>query len=312
VKSLALKLSAGLLVLAWLLTLVGCGFAKGAGGKLSPPPNLPQMAGSWDFTAVGGNGNLVALEAVLFQGGPAGPGDLSGSITVNSFGGPGATTNSAMFEVDISGSSLSTATDMAIDYLGNACGSDDGNRTLAGTINSSSQVALTYNVGGSSTIAINGTFNASATPPFSGSFTVSAPGCKSNGQTGTITGVLASSLTGTYSGTSASDNTEAITMTVTEAAGSDPGSNGITGNGTDSKNGTFTVSAGLLGNFFEGNFTGPGSPYSNGFFFGYFDPQLGAKGSIMLTSFQGGSATTCPNGVPVDNGSCLIAVLALQ
>jgi hypothetical protein len=49
-----------------------------------------------------------------------------------------------------------------------------------------------------------------------------------------------------------------------------------------------------------------------GSIFGYFDPQLGAKGSILLTNFQGGSAASCPNGVPIDNGSCLIAILALQ
>ena len=45
---------------------------------------------------------------------------------------------------------------------------------------------------------------------------------------------------------------------------------------------------------------------------GYFDPQLGSKGSILLTSFLGGSATTCPNGVPIYDGSCLLGILDLQ
>jgi hypothetical protein len=307
VKSLALKLSARLLVLALLLALVACGFAKGGGGKLSPPPLFPNMGGAWDFTAVDGNGNLIGLEALLFEGTL---GDLSGNITVNSFGGPGATTNSAMFEVDILGSSLSAASGIAIDYLGNACGSDDGNRTLSGGIDLSSHVALTYNIGGSSNVTINGTFNAPATPPFSGTFTVSAPSCTSNGQAGTITGVLASSLTGSYSGTSASDSTDAITMTLTDTPTVFGGS--ISGSGTDSKNGSFTVGGGTDGNFFGGNFVGPGSPNGNGLIFGYFDPQLGAKGSILLTSFQGGGAASCPNGVPIDNGSCLLAILAMQ
>jgi hypothetical protein len=309
-KLLGSKLAACLPIFAVvaMLGMAAC-MIKGKGGKLTPPPVLPDMSGAWDFTVQGGNGNLVALEAVLFEGSP---GDLSGNITVNSFGGPGATTNSAMFEVDIFGSSLSTAADMAIDYLGNTCGPDNGNRTLTGSINASSQVALTYDLGGSSTVTISGTFNASATPPFSGSFTVSAPGCKSDGQTGTITGVLASSLTGSYSGTSASDNTDTITITLTATPGVPPGFNGISGSGTDSKNGNFTVGGGTLGNFLEGNFTGPGSPLSNANFFGYFDPQLGLKGSILLVSFQGGSATTCPSGVPIDNGSCLIAILAMQ
>ena len=218
-----------------------------------------------------------------------------------------------MYEVDVLGSSLSTATDIAIDYLGNTCGSDNGNRTLNGSVNASSQVTFTYDIGGTATVTVNGTYNASATPPFSGTFTISSPGCKSDGQTGTITGVLASSLTGTYSGPSASDGTDTITLALTDTAGAIPGLNSISGNGTDSKNGDFTVLGTTIGNFVAGGLAGPGSPVGNGNpAFAYFDPQLGAKGSLLLVSFQGGSATSCPNGVPIDNGSCLIAILAMQ
>jgi hypothetical protein len=308
-KLLGSKLSACLLILAvGVLGMTAC-MIKGKGGKLTPPPVLPDMSGAWDFTAQGGNGNPVALEAVILENTP---GDFSGTITVNATG-PGGITNSPMFEVDVFGSSLSTAADIAIDYLGNTCGPDNGNRTLNGSINASSQVTFTYDIGGSSTVTVNGTFNASATPPFSGSFTVSAPGCKSDGQTGTITGILASSLTGTYSGTSASDATDTITLTLTETAGVPAGFNNISGTGTDSKNGNFTVEGSTIGNFVAGGLAGPGSPVGNGNpAFAYFDPQLGSKGSILLTSFQGGSATTCPNGVPIDNGSCLIAIMAMQ
>ncbi len=308
-KLLGSKLSAYLTILALgALGMTAC-LIKGKGGKLSPPPVLPVMSGAWDFTAEGGNGNPVALEAVLFQNTP---GSFFGTITVNAMG-PGGVTNSPMFEVDLVGSSLSTATDMAIDYLGNTCGADNGNRTLTGSINASSKVVFTYDIGGTATITVNGTFNASVTPPFSGNFTISSPGCKSDGQTGTITGVLASSLTGTYSGTSASDGTDTITITLTETTGVAAGLNSISGNGTDSKNGNFTVEGATIGNFAAETLAGPGSPVGNGnSAFAYFDPQLGAKGSILLTSFQGGSATTCPNGVPIDNGSCLIATLAMQ
>jgi hypothetical protein len=308
-KLLASKLSACLTVLALgALGMTAC-MIKGQGGKLTPPPVLPDMSGAWDFTAESGNGNPVALEAVLFENTP---GDFSGTITVNATG-PGGVTNSPMFEVDVFGSSLSAATDIAIDYLGNTCGPDNGNRTLTGSINASSQVMFTYDVGGTATITVNGTFNASATPPFSGSFTVSSPGCKSDGQTGTITGVLASPLAGTYSGTGASDGTDTITITLTETTGVAAGINNISGNGTDSKNGNFTVEGATIGNFVAATLAGSASPVGNGNpAFAYFDPQLGAKGSILLTSFQGGSATTCPNGVPIDNGSCLIAILAMQ
>ena len=307
-KSLALKLSAGLLVLALLLALVACGFIKGSGGKLTPPPLLPDMGGSWDFTVPGGNGNPVEIEAILVQ---ATGGTLSANTIVSPTG-PGQSTNGIVFEVDILGSSLSTATDMSTDYLGNTCGPDNGNRSLIGMIDASGHVTLTYDAGGSFNVAINGTFSASATPPFSGSFTVSAPGCKSNGQTGTITGVLASSLTGTYSGTSASDNTETITMALTETNNNNGFTGSITGNGTDNKNGNFTFDANVVGNILGGASLGPGPGGNGTTVYGYFDPQLGAKGSILFTSFQGGSATSCPNGVPIDNGSCLLAILALQ
>jgi hypothetical protein len=265
---------------------------------LTPPPVLPSMAGPWDFTATGGNGNPVEVEANLTQDGL---GNLSATGTVSATGPAGN-----LVEVDVFGSSLSTATGMAIDYLGNTCGADNGNRSLTGTIDSSSHATLTYNVGGSFTVTISGTLSPSAKPPFSGSFTVSAPGCKSNGQTGTSTGVLASLFTGSYSGTSASNGTEAISMTLTGTNTS------LSGNGTDSKNGNFTILGNVVSNVFGGGFVGPGSPVTDAGFFGYFDPQLGSKGSILLATFQGGAATTCPNGVPVDNGSCLIAILAMQ
>lgn len=73
-------------------------------------------------------------------------------------------------------------------------------------------------------------------------------------------------------------------MTLTEMNG------GFSGSGNDSENGNFTILANVVANVFGGNITGPGSPVNNGAVFGYFDPQLGSKGSILLTSFQGGGA----------------------
>lgn len=137
---------------ALIVAMAAC-MVKGSGGKLSPPPVLPQMAGSWDFTVIGGNGNPVEVDANLTENTF---GNLSATSTVSASG-PGTD----LVEVDIFGSSLSTATDMAIDYLGNTCSSDNGNRSLTGTINASSHVALTYDVGGSFTVTIDGTF----TPP---------------------------------------------------------------------------------------------------------------------------------------------------
>ncbi len=209
-KFLGFRLSVFLFVLSLLgcLETVACG--GGSSASLNPPPKLGSMAGAWDFTASSAGGHPVAVEAILTQDGS---GNISGTGTVTASGPAGN-----VFQADILGSSLATAADIAVDYLGNTCGADNGTRSITGTINSSNQVTFTFS-GGSETVTINGTLKASTTPPFSGSFAVSAPGCNSNGQTGTISAVLASSLTGSYSGTSASDNTETITVSVTDTSG---------------------------------------------------------------------------------------------
>lgn len=291
---LTCRLLAGLLVVTLLLLVVACGSSN---TNPPPPPKLGSMAGSWDFTINGGSGSHpIAIEAILAQ-------DNSGNISVNAM----ATANGpsgSFFEADIFGSSLTTATDLSVDYLGDTCGADDGTRSLTGTINSSNQVSISSGNGGSFSTTITGTLSPSANPPFSGSGTINAPGCKSNGQAFTLTGVLASSLTGTYSGTSAANSSEAITVTLTDTNGT------LSGNGTDSVSGNFTATGTTVGNGFSATLTPP--PSGGGSIFGYFDPQLGAKGSILLTSFQGGNASSCPSGVPIDNGSCLIAILALQ
>lgn len=292
-----LKIKLAILVLFGTLGMVACGGGTTSSKTTTPPPQLGSMAGAWDFTVSGGSGSHpIAIEAVLTQ-------DNSGNISSNGT----ATANGPsgnFFEADILGSSLSTATDVAVDYLGDTCGADTGTRSITGTINSSSQVTISTSNGGSFSTTITGSLNSSANPPFTGSGTVNAPGCKSNGQAFTMTGVLASSLTGTFSGTSAANNSEAITLTVTDTSGA------LTGNGTDSVSGNFTMTGTTVGNAFSTTLTP--APAGGGSIFGYFDPQLGAKGSILLINFQSGNAVNCPSGVPIDNGSCLIAVLAMQ
>jgi hypothetical protein len=161
---------------------------------------------------------------------------------------------------------------------------------------------MTVDVGGVLTVTITGTLDPSAKPPFSGTLTNSGP-CGFAGNF-PITGVLASSLTGVYSGTSAANNTETITLNVTDTNGS------LSGSGNDSNTGNFTMTGTTVGNAFWTTINP--APGVGGAIFGYFDPQLGAKGSILLTSFQSANAASCPNGVPIDNGSCLITILAMQ
>lgn len=294
-KYLAFKLTTCLIAVAFLLALAACG---GSSSTTNPPPKLGSMAGAWDFTVIAGNNSHpIAIEAILTQDSS---GNISGSGTVTATGPAGN-----VFEADIFGAALSSASDVAVDYLGNTCnGTDSGARTITGTINSSNQVTISYNLGGAFTASITGTLNASANPPFSGTGTTTGP-CGGGGSF-PITGVLASSLTGTFAGTNAANNTETINATVTDTNGT------LSGSGTDSALGNFTLAGTTVANAFAANITFASSPGNNGPVFGYFDPQLGAKGSILLTSFQGGSATSCPSGVTIDNGSCLIAILALQ
>ena len=257
------------------------------------------MAGSWDFTVITGkNPHPIAVDAILTQD-SKGNISAAGSVTAS---GPAGNT----FQGDMQGSSLSAAADMFVDYLGFTCtGTDSGDRSITGTINSSNQVTLARNIGGTEVATITGTLNSSANPPFSG--TMSTSGICGGPGTVNVTGAPASfPPTGTYGGTGAVDNTENIDVEITDTNGT------LTGDGGDSKLGDFTVTGNTVGNAFSATLTYSSSPGSNGPVFGYFDAQLGAKGSILLVSFQGASANTCPNGAPINAGSCLIAILALQ
>lgn len=105
--------------------------------------------------------------------------------------------------------------------------------------------------------------------------------------------------------TGAADATEDISLTLN-------GINGpMSGTGIDSKLGSFTLTGNAIGNFFSANITYASSPSNNGPVFGYFDPQLGPGGSILLVSYLGQNSTTCPNNEPYYQGTCQIAILSL-
>jgi len=72
------------------------------------------------------------------------------------------------------------------------------------------------------------------------------------------------------------------------------------------------VAGNTVGNAFSATLTYSGSPGNSGPVFGYYDPKLGAQGSILLVSFQGANATSCSTGIGPYNGSCQIAILAQQ
>ena len=299
-KLLGSRLSVCWLVLALLATLamVACG---GGGGKASPTPTPKpgSMAGSWDFTVIAGKTpHPVALEANLTQ-------DSSGNISaMGSVTASGPAGN--VLEADTVGSSLATTTDISVDYLGFTCtGSDSGDRSITGTINSSNQVTLALDIGGTEVDTITGTLNTSANPPFSG--TMSTSGICGGPGSVSVTGAPASfPPMGAYGGTTAFDNTVNISVGITDTNGT------LTGLGGETNLGNFTVAGNTVGNAFSATLTYSTSPSSSGPVFGYFDPQLGAKGSILLISFKGGNTATCSPGVGSDAGSCLIAILALQ
>lgn len=292
-----------------LLVLLACGLLSCGGNSKSTtttttPPSLPSMAGSWDITLTSSDfdsGNeVIALQAILVQDNN---GNLSASGPVTASG-----PSDNLFEAFLMGSSLSNATNVGVDFLGAACGgNDDGTRNLTGTINSSNQVTLTLARGGSQTVTITGTLSTSATPPFSGTFTISAPGCGSDGDTGSVTALQPNGWSGSYSGTPTIGPNDTVTFSLT------PGSNNsLSGSGTDTQNGNFTLTGNTVGDAAAVTSTPSGGGSATNFF-AYYDSQLGANGSMIVTVFSGAN-TSCPTGATqaTAGGGCLYGIFAKQ
>lgn len=292
-KTLGRKAPLRLLLLTLSLGLVACGYGKG----YSYSSLSGYMTGEWDFTVTNSKGKIpFVIETFLNQDRH---GIISGTGSVNANGPSGN-----VITVFISGGSLSGARAVFLDYLGFTCnGSDTGDRSITGSINPSNQVTLNWNIGGSEVATITGTMDNSASPQFTGTFSTSGT-C--GGGSGAVVGKLAVVVpSGTYTGTSAADSTENISLAATATNGS------ISGNGTDSKLGNFTLTGNTVGLAFSGTLAYASNPANNGPVFGYYDPQLGSAGSILLVSFGGVNSTTCPNGEPNFQGTCQIATLAL-
>lgn len=261
------------------------------------------MAGAWDFTATspsftgqGGQAFVIGVQANLSED-SSGNLSATGSATAN---GP----TGDVFVVLMAGASLNSITDLQIDTLGNAgCTTDSGTRNMTGTIDSSDKVSLTFDDGGS-TVTITGTLNSSANT-FSGTFSVSDPGCNNDGITGTVSGVQASSVAGNYAGSPYNDTADNLTFTLT--AGSN---DTFSGSGTDSQNGGFTLTGNSVGNAFIVTST-PSGGGSSTTLYGYYDPQLGAKGSV-LSAFDVPGSTSCANGAPLLGESCLYGIFTRQ
>src|SRR5579863_3157541 len=126
----------GLALLATLETACGA-FGGGKSGMING-----YMTGGWDFTVTNAKGKVpFIIEANLNQD-HKGNITSTGSVTAN---GPAGDA----FDLFIFGGSLSTPEGIAVDYLGFTCtGSDSGDRSITGSINSSNQVTLNQNDGG--------------------------------------------------------------------------------------------------------------------------------------------------------------------
>jgi len=298
-KSFGFSRSVCWLVLAVSLGLSACGSYGGA----SYSSINGYMTGPWDFTVTNAKGNVpFVIEANLTQD-HHGNISATGSVTAN---GPAGNVSDVFFF----GGPLSAVNGIAVDYLGFTCtGTDSGDRSITGSVNSSNQVTLNQNDGGTAVVTITGTLDNSATPPtpaFTGTLTSSGT-CGGNPPL-TVTGQYLTSipLAGHYAGTSAVDKTENIVTALTNTNGS------LTGDGSDSKLGNFTLTGNAVGNAFSATLTYSSSPGNDGPVFGYYDMKLGARGSILLVSPLGANAASCPNGEPRYNTSCLIAILAMQ
>lgn len=294
-KSYISKATSCLIVLAASLGLPACGPFGGNGTSYSSLHET--MAGSWDFTVTNAKGRVpFVIEAVLNQD-HHGNISTTGSVTNN---GPAGNVSTVFTFTQ----SLSTLNAIFLDYPGFTCnGSDTGDRSVSGSINASNQVTLNWNIGGTAVVTITGTMNHAANPPFTGTFSTTGT-C--GGGSGSIVGNWPIYVRpGNYTGTSAADSTEAISLTLN-------GINGpMSGTGTDSKLGSFTLTGNAIGNFLSATITYASSPSNNGPVFGYYDSQLGTNGSLFLVSYLGQNSTNCPNSEPYDQGTCEIAILSL-
>src|SRR5260370_4435019 len=294
-KFLGCRLSVCWLGLALLATLEmeGCRY-----GGASYESINGYMTGPWDFTVTNAKGGVpFVIEANLTQDHH---GNISATVSVTANGPAGNVSDVVIFS---SAGSLSSVDGIAVDYLGFTCtGTDSGDRSITGAVNPSNQVTLNQNVGGTAVATITGTLDNYATPPFTGTLTISGV-CGGTG-TRTVTGQYLTSipLTGNYAGTRPANNTENIVSAITNTNGF------LTGDGSDSKLGNFTLTGNAVGNAFSATLTYSSSPGSSGPVFGYFDPKLGAIGSILLVSFQGANATSCSNRGPRFNTSWLITI----
>ena len=293
-KCNAFKVLSYVIVLASSVGLPACG-SFGNGTSYSSLSET--MSGSWDFTVTNAKGRVpFVIEANLTQDHH---GNISATASVTNNGPAGNVST-----VFIAGPSLSAAYAVFLDYPGFTCnGTDTGDRSVSGSINSSNQVTLNWNIGGSAVVTITGTMNHAANPPFTGTFATTGI-C--GGGSGSIVGNWPIYIRpGNYTGTSAADNTEAISLTLS-------GINGpMSGTGTDSKLGSFTLTGNVIGNFLSATITYASSPSNNGPVFGYYDSQLGTYGSLFLVSYLGQNSMNCPNGEPYYQGTCQIAILAL-
>jgi len=291
-RSLRFKLTVCWFGLALLATLqIACGHSGSSYSSISG-----YMAGPWDFIVTNAKGKVpFVIEANLNQDHH---GNISSTASVTANGPAGNAV-----DVFLVGGSLSTVSIVYVDYLGFTCnGNDSGDRSITGTLNSSNQVTLNQNVGGTEVVTITGTLNNSANPPFSGTLTSS--GVCGGGPGATVIGLYPTSFfTGTFAGTAAADSTEAISVDITNTNGT------LTGNGTDSKLGSFTLTGNAVGNALSATLT-YSSPSSSVPVYGYLDMQLSEGGSILLLTFPGANATSCSIGVGPYNGSCEIATLA--
>ncbi|HEV2133872.1 MAG TPA: hypothetical protein VGR47_06375 [Terracidiphilus sp.] len=294
-KLLGYRLSVCGAALALLPTLemVACGRS---GGGYSYSSITGYIGGAWQFTVTNAKGRVpLVIEANLTQ-------DKHGIISsVGSVTASGPTGD--VLNMFILGPSLSAATAVSVDYLGYTCnGTDSGDRSITGTLDPSNQVTLNLAVGGGEVDTLTGTLNNTASPPFTGTLTTKTV-CGGT-TSASVVGALAYPPNGLYTGTSASDSSEKISANITSANGS------LTGTGSDSKLGNFMLTGNTVGSAFSATLTYTGSPANSGPVFGYLDRDLGPAGSILLVRFEGANVSTCPNGEPFYNSSCLIAILA--
>jgi hypothetical protein len=212
-------------VLAVLLLLVLTGCGGGSSSNSQNTPTIPQMAGSWEIVAnsnspvSGTAAQQTFIETVISQNSGNWQGNSTQLIGVQFFQAANDFYNFGY-------------------QIGGFCGASSAN--LTGTVSATNAVTFTLNEGG---IVFTGAGALGSDGSISGSYAGGSNGCLDSG---TFVAKQTKPLSGTFSHNYNGDPT--LLISLNEGTATPPAVPSLTATGSDSTNGSFTLTGSAVGN----------------------------------------------------------------